>query len=309
MVATRTTPGPEWSTRETSELSSIWPGARFQSPPGAFAADIRRARLGDLVFESLRLTPHSGVREATALHDDGRRAISIEIVTVGAIWRSGMSGDYVHRKGEVALAWTHEPFAYSLSSPGTLLRTILPLDAVQSRVVGAAGLTSGPLAPRAHVQGYSAFMTKVVDTVIDRPAVDVEFERAVWWLQLALLKDATKSATSLGKPEGRARIHAYIESHLFDPDLSVSSIARALEISVRSVHNAFNDRGTTAAKSIRTARVLAAADSLRMEHAEHPRPNAAVAIEFGFTSIEALQRAFLEQFGQRVHQYRNSLTS
>ncbi|WP_245599206.1 helix-turn-helix domain-containing protein [Embleya scabrispora] len=64
-----------------------------------------------------------------------------------------------------------------------------------------------------------------------------------------VLPDTTRKATLL------ARVHAFIERHLHDPDLRPAAIAAHHHISVRSLHELFRDETESVAASIRRRRL------------------------------------------------------
>ncbi|MFI8193623.1 AraC family transcriptional regulator [Streptomyces sp. NPDC085946] len=99
-----------------------------------------------------------------------------------------------------------------------------------------------------------------------------------------------------------ARIRAFVEEHLPDPDLSPETIARAHHISVRHLHQLFHDDGTTVGRWVRQRRL----DACRRELARPGRRTAvaAVAHRWGFTSPSHFSRSFREAYGMSPSQWR-----
>jgi AraC-like DNA-binding protein len=97
-------------------------------------------------------------------------------------------------------------------------------------------------------------------------------------------------------PESRqtallARIRAYIERRLADPDLYPSTIADAHHISVRYLHKLFESEHTTVAAYIRRRRLERSRQDL-LDPALHDRPVGAIGARWGFHSPAHFSRAF-----------------
>jgi AraC-like DNA-binding protein len=101
-----------------------------------------------------------------------------------------------------------------------------------------------------------------------------------------------------------ARMKAYIESHLADPDLCVKVIARACEISSRSVHRAFEaDPSGSVSKYIWMRRLSQCAATLRdPSHAE--RSISDICFAWGFNSTSHFSRVFKDHYGVPPVSYR-----
>ncbi|MFD8640020.1 helix-turn-helix domain-containing protein [Streptomyces zaomyceticus] len=91
------------------------------------------------------------------------------------------------------------------------------------------------------------------------------------------------------------RIHAYIEEHLMDPDLSPESIARAHHISVRYLQKLFQNDGSTVSQWVRRRRL----EFCRLELGRSRRriTMAAVAHRWGFSSPSHFSRTFRGAYG------------
>lgn len=93
-----------------------------------------------------------------------------------------------------------------------------------------------------------------------------------------------------------ARIYAYIEQRLSDPDLSPSTIAAAHHISVRYLHLLFESEPATVAGWIRRRRLERCRQDLR-NPALAARPVSAIAARWGFTNPAHFSRAFRAAYG------------
>ncbi|MER8041139.1 helix-turn-helix domain-containing protein [Streptomyces hydrogenans] len=92
-----------------------------------------------------------------------------------------------------------------------------------------------------------------------------------------------------------SRVHAHIEEHLMDPDLSPESIARAHHISVRYLQKLFQNDGSTVSQWVRRRRL----ESCRFELGRSTRriTMAAMAHRWGFSSPSHFSRTFRGAYG------------
>jgi AraC-like DNA-binding protein len=99
------------------------------------------------------------------------------------------------------------------------------------------------------------------------------------------------------------RVHAFIQQHLGDPELSPGMIAAAHHVSLRLLHKLFQEQGETVAGWIRRRRVEAAQRDL-LDPEQAARPVAAVAARRGFRSAVHFSRVFRDAYGLPPHEYR-----
>jgi AraC-like DNA-binding protein len=106
-----------------------------------------------------------------------------------------------------------------------------------------------------------------------------------------------------------ARVKAYIERHLADPELSVNSIAASCAMSVRTIHRAFeSDPAGSVSDYIWARRLRHCAASLRDPIQVH-RSITDVCFSWGFNSTSHFSRLFKERFGVSPREYRTGQDS
>ncbi|MGW5421758.1 helix-turn-helix domain-containing protein [Streptomyces sp. NPDC003943] len=110
-----------------------------------------------------------------------------------------------------------------------------------------------------------------------------------------------------GGNEMLSRIHAHIEEHLMDPDLSPESIARAHHISVRYLQRLFQKDGSTVSQWVRQRRL----ESCRFELGRSTRriTMAAMAHRWGFSSPSHFSRTFRGAYGMSPSEWQALATS
>ncbi|MCI3928256.1 helix-turn-helix domain-containing protein [Streptomyces sp. AN091965] len=129
-------------------------------------------------------------------------------------------------------------------------------------------------------------------------------------LVVELLETDTADGAGRGSRGGHAtlaRIRAFIEEHLMDPDLSPESIARAHHISVRYLHKLFQNDGTTVSQWVRRRRLESCRIELGRSHRRFTM--AAVAHRWGFSSPSHFSRAFRGAYGMSPSEWQSLATS
>ncbi|MFF0424913.1 helix-turn-helix domain-containing protein [Streptomyces sp. NPDC004520] len=118
--------------------------------------------------------------------------------------------------------------------------------------------------------------------------------------------DAADDPSGAGN-EMLSRIHAYIEEHLMDPDLSPESIARAHHISVRYLQRLFQNDGSTVSQWVRQRRL----EACRFELGRSTRriTMAAMAHRWGFSSPSHFSRTFRGAYGMTPSEWQALATS
>jgi AraC-like DNA-binding protein len=99
------------------------------------------------------------------------------------------------------------------------------------------------------------------------------------------------------------RIHAFIQQHLGDPELSPGVVADAHHISLRYLHKLFQEQGETVAGWIRQRRMERCRRDLA-DPALASRPVAAIAARWGFVDPGHFSRAFKAAHGLTPREYR-----
>src|SRR5207248_4405902 len=183
-------------------------------------------------------------------------------------------------------------------------RTLLPLPPGTVKQVTAVTMPAGP-----GIGELTSWLLVQLATGMDHytPAEAARLSTA------ALDVLATRLARELGgdrwvSPESRRRelqlrIHAFIQEHLGDPELSPAAIAAANHISLRLLHKLFQEQGQTVAGWIRARRLERCRRDL-LDPAQAACPVAAVAARWGFRSAIHFSRLFRATYGLPPHEYR-----
>jgi len=101
----------------------------------------------------------------------------------------------------------------------------------------------------------------------------------------------------------RERIEAYIAHHLFDPDLSLDTIASAMNCTKRYLHKVFNENGRTLNQYIWDSRLERCRRDLERPELKQ-KSITEIAFAWGFNNSSHFSRAFKRKFGETPHSCR-----
>lgn len=101
----------------------------------------------------------------------------------------------------------------------------------------------------------------------------------------------------------RERIEAHISRHLFDPDLSIDTIAQAMNCTKRYLHKVFNEDGRTLNQYIWDCRLERCRRDLERPELAH-KSITEIAFTWGFNNSSHFSRAFKRKFGETPHSCR-----
>jgi len=101
----------------------------------------------------------------------------------------------------------------------------------------------------------------------------------------------------------RQQIREYIETHLFDPDLTPARVAKGVRVSVRYLHQLFEEGEETAARYILRRRLEEASRALA-DPAQRGRSITDIALNHGFNDVSHFGRVFRERFGLTPGEFR-----
>lgn len=120
---------------------------------------------------------------------------------------------------------------------------------------------------------------------------------------LAESRVGTSKGGSKHRAVRAAAARRYVEDHLADPDLSVTTVAEALEVSTRYLHMIFAREEQSLLDYIRSAR-LAACSAQLLSPASHDRSISEIAYSWGFNDLSHFCRLFRSVYGMSARDYR-----
>ncbi|MFI6358310.1 helix-turn-helix domain-containing protein [Streptomyces sp. NPDC050743] len=223
----------------------------------------------------------------------------------------------LEQDGREALLGPGDIFVYDMARPARLnlpqpFRTkslVLPRDILGLSESDIAHVTASPLNPATPLGGLlSPFLARLVDGAGTYPPRTSELmARSVADL-LCVCTDELLGRSSADTPGGNRamllRVHAFIDRHLADPDLTPQVIARAHHISLRYLHKLFESEDLTVGRWIQRRRL----EECRRDLARDANGStiAAVAHRWGFTNAAHFSRVFRAAYGMAPREWRET---
>jgi AraC-like DNA-binding protein len=258
-----------------------------------FRAQALRQRIGDLAlvaFESGRGTARRDKREIAATDGDplgitvfrrGRAVSTIGQNSAGLI------------PGTVAFWDGARPGNFTSLSPTAQTTLIIPRDRLRGAMPNYEAALGRLNPANAAVRLLVVYLGSLVRLApeLDEAARLAVSDATVELVRVALgASDQSPTLRSVMLAEARR----HIEQHLSDPNLGPDRIARALSISVRTLHAVFEASGQSVTTTIRRRRLARCyADLANTGHDQV----VTIALRWGFRSASHFTRAFRAEFG------------
>lgn len=225
-----------------------------------FHGEVRSVGVGATTFSDIRTSACVIERTSRLIRksDPGYFKIEVQLAGSAIVEQGGRSVRLM--PGDFVLYDTARPYRLAFPGKSRLMVLMMPRQALALpeglseritavRVPGGSGL--GRVAA-----STAAMLVEQLDAV--EAAGDLRFSESVMGiLRAALLADtATAEALSVSAHADvmRARIYAYVDEYLSDPDLCARQIADAQHISVRYLHKLIQSEDMTIAELIRFRR-------------------------------------------------------
>jgi AraC-like DNA-binding protein len=130
---------------------------------------------------------------------------------------------------------------------------------------------------------------------------------AVHLSRLALMENSGERWSPTCSQIMRMRVRSYIERHLRDPEMSVASIAAALNCSTRYLHKSFSAETETIAEYILNRRIEGCCEEIGQASASRGTI-AELAYSWGFKSLSHFSKVFTRRYGMSPGQRRQLST-
>jgi AraC-like DNA-binding protein len=264
---------------------------------GAFSGTVQRRRIGQLSLVDCVCAPFSGQRGTALTGGAGEGSIGLQIVRRGAerVFRS-RTQQHVLEAGAVGIWDGARAVGVEVVEPFTKRTLIFPRELVHAISPRFADVESLPwLADRPgtrllvrYIDALAAELSEL-DERTAAAAADVVLE-----LLRAVVEPEMPEARSARREALRARARRYVRSHLPDPALGPESIARALSVSVRTLHAVFSDTDESVAGLVRRARLARCREDLAEPTAGSITE---IAFRWGFSDATHFSHAFKREYG------------
>jgi AraC-like DNA-binding protein len=270
--------------------------ARPVAPIERFHGSVTAVAAGPVHLSRIRAAAHTGLRTTRTIADADQASFVIGLVVKGACAVEQADRVAVQNTGDLILTDTTRPFtvqsdgdfdAFVLQVPHKMFQAVLPrADAVSATPAGGQSRLVGSLLGRIMEAAATA-----------SPAALRHLTNAAVELVAASLADVTAQATGGSmRAANLVRAHQYIEQHLWDPELSPDSVARAVLVSPRYMQALFRDSGISVSRYVMERR-------LERAHRDLTEPALAhlsigdVASRLGFKRLSHFTHVFKNRFG------------
>ncbi|GHE58390.1 AraC family transcriptional regulator [Streptomyces longispororuber] len=281
-----------------------------------FVATAGAIGLGRVQVTTLSFPPIRSERTPALIRRSDPDVYELALNTGGDMWITQARGEARLGAGDLGVWNTSRPFdgrglkradnGCSRAVMVHLPRTELPfLDSTTDRLLATSTPTH---------RGTAAVLARFLrHLVAEAPGMtDQQRERlgpAVWELAVAFLADRL-DAHAYAPPEARtrmllARVDAFIDANLADPELTPSAVAARHHISVRTLHTLFRQRERSVAATIHHRRLERCRADLE-DPALRGSTVQAIAARWGLHSPSAFSRAFLAAYGTPPGQWRRA---
>jgi AraC family transcriptional regulator, positive regulator of tynA and feaB len=272
----------------------------------AFAGSVRRQQVGALSLVDCVCMPFGGRRGRAVMGDRGEDTIGLQMVHRGVerVIRPN-NRQHVLTAGAVGVWDGSRAVGVDVVEPFRKRTMIFPRElahAVSPRLDEVEGLSSLARLPATRL------LVRYIDALaLELPELDARTRAAAADVVLELFRMAVEP--ELPEPRAarrealRARARRYVRANLADPALGPESIARALSISSRTLHAAFEGSGETIAALIRRTRLARCREDLLDPAAGSVTE---IAFRWGFVSGTHFSQLFRHAYGIPPSQVRRS---
>ena len=261
--------------------------------PSGFSASVRRRHLADLTLVECTCSPNAGVRRSReiAATDD---AYLVMLMTLSGHEMVSQSGNLAQLSPGSVVVWDSEQPAEFLVQDTLVKRSLLVPKAALAEVGGRGSLRTGAVldvsAPA--VTLLSRYLDSLSATLDGLPLGALPAARNATIELLAAALQDIRSADLCSGPATRSAAETLIDRKLAEPALTPAAVARALGVSTRSLHRAFEDSGESVSSFIRVRRLARARDDLLAGNTVSQ-----VARRWNFTDTSHFSRSFKRHFG------------
>ncbi|OYN96204.1 AraC-like ligand-binding domain-containing protein [Enemella evansiae] len=275
-----------------------------------FFGNIRGRSAGGVFFSRVCVTPHE-VHRTPALIDASERLfykLTLTVQGTGELTQDGRTAFML--PGSVSVYDTSRAYRLRFQDSVDAVVVMFPrdlIDASPEHVRAITALSLGADEPLARL--VTPFLAELSEDfeAIEGPAA-ARVVRTAMDLIGALL-----STAALAKMDDRMhrhlplilRVREHILANLGDPELGPDSIARAVFVSTRHLHELFREQGTTVSAWIRKQRIQAICRDLENPMLAH-RQISQIANAWGYADASHFSRSFRRALGVSPSAYRNA---
>ncbi|MFK0154742.1 helix-turn-helix domain-containing protein [Streptomyces sp. NPDC090493] len=292
------TEAPDAWTRKMPELHLAW---TLSFPDRErFDAAIHYRRLDRLTVAEFQGGRYAGRRAGDGGASGREPLVGVLINLSGRLMCRYADGEVLVGPGDL-LVWDSElAQGFDAVEPHHELSLLLPREQVPRGLAAVAGHTRGavPAGAGTGLVSIAADQLRAIARELDHVSdagLAIACQTFFDTLDSALAPGQEHAPSPTARAALLLRARRYIEDQLEDPELTAPAVAEALDVSVRTLHLAFADAGTTVGTWIRDRRLKHCYRELAGGGAEITVTD--VAFRWGFNDTAHFSRVFRQMFG------------
>lgn len=275
----------------------------------AFRAGQRQAELEGIQFFDMATDAHDVVQSDVL--ELGREVplckLSLQFDGVTHLQQDGRSCTL--RAGDLALYVTHRPYElrYDEAQRSIIIQfpqEFLHLVHDQVSMVTATPVSRDEGLGRVAVPLFEELARNL--QILDGPSAFRLVRSALEMLVTVLLEVSKEEGRGPSEHSVFHQAVAYIDDHLWDPELAPQKIAEYFYVSLRQLHARFADHGLTVSSYIRDRRIRRIRDDLA-DPAYAGDTVQTISSRYGLTDASYVSKLFKQTFGETPSGYRNRL--
>jgi len=216
----------------------------------AFHGRLRAGTLGPLRMCAMAVSPHRAKRTPRLAANTGGDRYKLSLILGGEALIVQDGREAVLRAGDFAIYDCSRPYTFVTDEPLRMLVFVLPRDIIGVPSARVSRITATRIPSCNGIAWAMAPFLKRLAQLAVRDEVPPDEHRVV-----ESVVDLIGSLCAHSRAELALRLHAYIDAHLSDADLTPTRLAAAHFISTRYLHKLFEAEGTTVCRWIRASRL------------------------------------------------------
>ncbi|MDC0739302.1 helix-turn-helix domain-containing protein [Cognatishimia sp. SS12] len=263
------------------------------------AARYRHYRFGALQMTDILGNDHVIDRTPAHVRRQEKDAIFLIALVKGPAFINRQNRCVLAQSGDLILYDTNTPYMHGF--PGDMRQVIFEIPGAPFRKRFGNWDLREALRLDSTLAHSKTICQDLFTLNFDSPAASVETQ--IWDVVAAAYDLANGQMRTAYQSQIFKRIRRYITANLADPDLSPSSIATALGISVRQLNRLFSTEIHSVQRHIYAERLQRCKDELLQDHT-NPVSISDIAFKWGFKSQAHFARKFREEFGGTPSEFR-----
>lgn len=274
-----------------------------------FHANVVHCHFGNLEISRIRSSCEYTERTPRHVRQDGRDHFVLVNVHNGVVQLKQRGRDHAIPAGAFALFDLNSPWTWEHARHTEIINVTIPAFMLRSRLRMVDQLVCIPNDGRTGLWGITSDLVRSLSEQLASVTTPAAFSYSSHLVELIALAFESDEADTLESDNAsvrtalRRRCIGFMRANLADRELDPEKISSSLGISVRYLHQIFQDESDTVCASLRDLRVQAAHSALA-NPANGRLPVSEIALRSGFKSAAHFAAAFKSKYGISATEWR-----